>query len=228
MTLYRFIPSWLFRFTVLDVLELDTDRIRSMSYGRQGLLGQMTTTESRQLLRDLTMAGAIDCSRDNPLGFGLMDEASQHLIGGVWIGEREHYEPAFGFSFLLPNGAGWLFAALLSKEHRGKGAYNDLLVYAVQKAIEQGKRRIFLAVSPVDKASVHAHGKFCSSKVGRVLVVKLLDVAWVRAFGALETGRSLTTRCKSMPNLVKLIPPCHSTNRKCGTQRQELDELVTS
>lgn len=204
----RLMPVWLFRYTVIDVLEIDTDQVAQSSFGNIDSFQQMLTVEERQNLRELTLVGDVDCHAEFPLGFSLKREnaGAEELIGGLWIGEREHYEPSFGFKYSLPENAGWLFAAMLKKECRGKGDYKKLLVYAIRKAQEQGKTSIFLAVSPCHKAAVHAHGKFSRRKVGRLFGFKFFNWAWLSSSGGLETFRSWTFNCKVNPNFLQVHP----------------------
>ncbi len=232
----RLMPVWLFRYTVIDVLEIDGDLVDLSTFGDRGSLRQMSSLEQRQSLRELTMVGDVDCSNEFPLGFGLSkansgsgsEPESEKLVGGLWIGEQEHYEPSFGFKYVLPEDAGWLFAAMLLKEHRGKGDYNDLLVYSIRQAKRHGKNPIFLAVSPCHKAAVNAHGKFSSRKVGRVFGFKFFNWAWLSSNGDLQTKRSWTFDCKSKPNFLEIISSVPTDNDGCASINQSNKRLVNT
>ncbi len=231
MTVYRFIPAWLFRFTVMDVLELDwkTMEANDSRTGTPGLrnVGQstlcsVTDRQSREQLRELTLVGTIDVSQDRPWGFGVKDNSTNQLVGGLWIGADRNLESAFGFAFHLPENAGWLFAAMIQKQHRGNGTYNELLEYSLRTSAEQGTQPVYAAVSPCHHAAVHAHGKACRRKVGRLYALRILGFAWIRSTGSLATERGTTFHCQDSPNVVRIVPD------ESPNGLESLDELLIS
>lgn len=200
----RIVPGWLFTFTVMDVLEMDPAKIKNSKRGYRPGLSQLITQDSRESLQDLSYSTSVDCARKYPLAYGLTNQDSGELIGGLWIGVQQHFEETFGFLFNLPQSAGWLFAATLKQEHRGKGHYGDLLTYGLREAIKDGVDPIFLAVSPVYRPAVEAHSKFSKRKVGRVFGFKFLSWGLVKATDDLKVEQKFTFNCLKRPNRIRV------------------------
>ena len=120
------------------------------------------------------------------------------LLAGVWIATEVFDENELGVRLMLNERQAWLFAALVSKQSRGKGLYGKLLPFVVNET-SQDFPSVLLAVNPDNTPSNAVHQKWSQRTVGTVVAIRLLDVSACWVFGQIRKDRTISWQAKKHP-----------------------------
>jgi len=101
------------------------------------------------------------------------------LLGYVWFHSPQHVDKELGVRFELAPGEIWLFDAMISPAHRGRGLYPSLLKAAAADLWTQGFNRILIAVEASNRNSVKAHLAAGALRVGSIRALRLLGLTVV-------------------------------------------------
>jgi GNAT superfamily N-acetyltransferase len=206
----RLVPSWVFRFSVGDVLELNLDQLCDVyQQTKCGELQTQCVTDSagRALLRKITWNSVPLSSSSNDYGYAVLRTGrDEKILGGVWGGIDSFLEADLGFQIRLTDDQAWIYCAYVEKEARGSGAYRRVLSFAAHDLRERGYQRLLVVIQPWNKASMYIHKKFAKQTVGRIIAVRLLFLASVFRTGSLAKSKTFTTKLESDPVKIS-IPP---------------------
>ncbi|KLU06952.1 hypothetical protein RISK_000753 [Rhodopirellula islandica] len=143
------------------------------------------------------------------------------IVGGVWIATDRFIESDLHLQIDLAKHQRWLFAARLSPEVRGRGAYSTLLheVLAAESPTGSGAASqvtardevtaVWAAINPTNHRSVRAHARFRIATAGRIHLIRIgsLAVGWRGRSSAgfqLSINRSWTIRGTEFPILMRV------------------------
>lgn len=203
----RIVPTWIFRFSVGDVFELDIPKLADafQNYELQGMsIQSVEDADERSELRKSTWNSVLlSCSEDD-FGYSAVDEPSKEFLGGVWAGKDYFIESDLGFEIRMRPKQAWVYCAYVSKAARGRGIYQRLLSFVGQHVAENGFEQLYVIVQPWNRASTYVHKKYSSKSVGRIVVIRIFSLAAVFRTGALTKDRTLTTQLVKNPVRVKL------------------------
>lgn len=227
----RLIPTWLFRFCVMDVSELDADLLKTPLSESAGSpdsrdspdspvspesaesaeskdvdlnLSIVTDPDSRQKLRQFCFNNSPDESGLREIGFMAKRDDSQAICGGVWAGIEKYNESDLGFEIELRDDQAWIFCAYVNKENRGQKVYPKLLSLAGHTLEEKQYSQMLVAVAPWNKASIKVHQKFQKRPIGRIVAIRFLSFAIVKCFGKITQTKGLTSSYLNSPILLTM------------------------
>ena len=207
-TFNRFVPAWLFRFSVGDVLQLDVqklchlaDDLDSNSYISQCV----EDPASRNKLRTITWNSVPLSTSKNDFGYAIYHRDNPaKVVGGVWGGVDSFLEADLGFQIQLEDDQAWIYCAFVSKDVRGGGVYQRVLSYAARDLKRRGYHRLRVVIQPWNKASMYIHRKYSVSTIGRIAVVRVFGIAAVFCTGQLAKDRTTTRQFHSNPVLIQV------------------------
>ncbi len=205
-TFNRFVPAWLFRFSVGDVFDLDVAKLSQLGDAddaktKQFQLTQHQGLESTQQLREVTWNSVpLSCSAEH-FGYSISGKIAdeQQLLGGVWGGFGNFVEQNLGFDFRLKPNEGWIYCAYIDKAARGMGVYKRVLSFACAKMKENGFDRQLVVVQPWNKASTYIHKKYSKETAGRIIALRFLFLSMIFCTGKLKKDRTFTCRITKSP-----------------------------
>lgn len=204
----RFVPAWLFRFSVGDVLELDLAALRAhwnLNSSANYVFGQVTQPAQRELLRKLTWNSVPIETTESDDGYSIARaSAEDDLLGGVWAANESFLESDLGFQVSLQNDQSWLYCAYVDQAARGQGLYRRLMAFVGQDLLQRERSRLLVVIQPWNKASMHVHRQFATDTLGRIIVLRVLWLSLVFSNGKLQQERSVTFRQRSNPVTIKI------------------------
>ncbi len=148
------------------------------------------------------LTGFQSTSDVRPLGYQacLALDAAQP-VGGLWRAEEHFDEDELGVRVVLDDDQAWIFAAMVSKQHRRRGVHRRLLSYVLAG---DPQRNHFASINPTNRASIAAHQQFVRSTVGTCLSLRLFKVAVSIASGGLKLDRHISFGCRERPIQMRL------------------------
>jgi GNAT superfamily N-acetyltransferase len=203
----RIVPTWIFRFSVGDVFELDIPQLAELSkkLDLQGMsIKSVEDAEERSDLRKNTWNSTLLSCTENDFGYSVVDEPSKEFLGGVWVGEDYFIESDLGFEIRMRPKQAWLYCAFVSKAARGRGIYQRLLGFVGQHVADKGFEQLYVMVQPWNKASTYIHKKYSSRSIGRIIVIRIFSLSVLFRTGLLTKDRTITTQLIRNPVQVKL------------------------
>lgn len=208
----RLVPSWLFRFAVMNVYEIDCEMLCSSNRLQQVRCDVATNQSDVDALRNATFMSQPASQVAQHVGYMASVPANAardggerwELVGGVWAGIEEYFEDEFGFRIELSRRQAWIYCAYVQKAARGKGVYANVLTFAANDLIAKGHDSILFSVMPWNRKSMAAHGRVTRGRLGRIVAVRMLSFACVLAFGDLSQSTWLTTNLAARPVTIHL------------------------
>lgn len=193
----RFVPAWLFRFSLGTVLALDSEKLReaitAIENSEFKLLCVEQGSQAREQLRTLTWNSVPIETSSNDFGYSIAYASKpKTVLGGVWGGIETFHENDLGFQLQFNELQSWIYCAYIDQEAQGKGVYKRVLAFAVNDLVEKGYRQHLVVIQPWNKASMHVHQKYARKEVGRIAVVRLLAMCAVFSSGDVVKDRTIT------------------------------------
>ena len=201
----RVVPSWLFRFRIFRVYQIDP----------QTVLPQAEASDNDSIQVSLAQTDA-DISAVSTLTWfqpGNMDADFQsaqakidgQLAGAVWAAGRGFDETDLGLRIELTPDQSWIFAALVDEQFRRRGIYSRVFGFMVNHLEQAAIGEQLLCINPYNIASVKAHEKYFDSVLGNVVALRVLRLAFCLCSGQrLQRSSWISTNCKSKPILIHL------------------------
>ncbi len=192
----RFVPCWIFRFSVMDFFEVDHQKLFESRKNADLVCRHVTDEPELKELRTITFNNLPEEATQNHLGYSVSKKSEQEtgsVAGGVWGGVESFPEIDLGFTINLSEDQGWIYCAYIQKEKRGAGMYSNLLSFAVGDMKQKRLSRIFLAVAPWNKRSVAVHKRFAKQKIGRVVTFRLFSVVCIFRSGKISKSKTIAT-----------------------------------
>ena len=197
----RIVPQWLFRMRRYVVYEMDVEKARAVATSSDGSraseveISVCQTEEQIKAVEALTwFKREYSSGKSQPFQAAIDGE----LVAGVWIATETFDEDELGVRLMMNDRQAWLFAALVSKQSRGKGIYGKLLPFVVSET-SQNFPSVLLAVNPDNKPSNAVHKKWSQQTVGTVVAIRLLGVAVCWTFGQIRKDRTISWQAKKNP-----------------------------
>lgn len=204
----RYVPTWLFRFSVGDVLELDLaalDAYWNLNSPADYVFGRVTEPAQRELLRTLTWNSVPIETTEADFGYSVARaDAEGDWIGGVWAGNDSFLESDLGFQISLQSHQSWLYCAYVDRAARGQGLYRSLMAFVGQDLLQHEKSQLLVIIQPWNKASMHVHRQFATGELGRIIVLRVLWMSLIFSIGKLQQERGFTFRQRSNPVTIKI------------------------
>jgi len=204
----RVVPSWLFRFRIFRVYQIDTNTILPLAD-----VAEASDSDSVQVSLAETAADISDVRRltfFDPSSVDAQLQSVQARIGGqlagaVWAARRGFDETDLGLRIELTPDQSWLFAALVDKQFRRRGVYSHVFGFMVNHLHQTAVRQQLLSINPTNIASVKAHEKYFDSVLGNVIALRVFGMAFCWCQGKrLRLSSWISTSCKSKPILIHL------------------------
>ncbi len=120
-------------------------------------------------------------------------------VGAFWVAEQGFVEQELGIAYQLSPQQRWLFAAMVKKEHRGRGVFPQLLSYTTSTLFDSGSEQLMASVNPLNKASMSVFRAQSDGVIARVFAFKILNVAVCVGSGSVQIERTCSTNCKKNP-----------------------------
>lgn len=170
----RIVPKWLFRCRRYCVYQLaiqppwDADKERQEG----GEISWCKSEEQLQAVENLTYF-----RREYSPGPVRAVQAivDGRLVGGFWAATEFFDEDDLGVRVMLEPQQAWLFAALVSRDCRGRGVYSKILQFITSELAAKGLTEQIVAVNPNNKPSHRVHKKYARVFAGTVFAVRLLN-----------------------------------------------------
>ena len=102
------------------------------------------------------------------------------VIGMTWLGFDPNTPRELGCAIQLPDASCWNYDALVLTEHRRLGAFVFLMREMFQRLPARGIRRVFAAVSHLNKASLAAHGRLGYTTSGVIDRYAVMGIPFLR------------------------------------------------
>ena len=204
----RFVPAWLFRFSVGDLLELDLPQMRDSWSALKSdafVVECVTDPQERLELRKLTWNSVPLESTANDFGYAISKVGeNEPVIGGVWAAQESFIEATLGFQIQLHDNQAWLYCAYVDANTRGLGVYKRVLSCVGHDLTERGFDRLLVVIQPWNKASMHVHQRFTRCKIGRIVALRLGPLSLVFCSRAISKSGTITTKQISDPVLLQV------------------------
>jgi GNAT superfamily N-acetyltransferase len=197
----RIVPARLFRFRVFRVYQLQPSKQDRPNADDAPFQFQWCESdEDFRLAEQLT--GFQSGSDVRQLGYGAcLALDSTQPVGGLWRAEEQFDEDELGIRVVLDDDQAWIFAAMVSKQHRRRGVHRRLLSYVLAS---DPHRNHFASINPTNRASIAAHRQFVGSTVGTCVSFRLFKVAVALASGGLKLDRHISLGCRERPIQMRL------------------------
>lgn len=186
----RVVPESIFRFRIFSVYELGPHAANSSTGSN------ISDVTIRHCRTPAEFAEAMRLTHYNPGQPLSADGKSAPLqatvvidsdvaVGGVWRSREFFDESELGLRVRLLPEQSWLFAAFISKSHRGQGLYQSLLA----DVLADVDQRVYASINPTNKSSIAAHRTCIRRKVGTCVAVKIFSWSMCLAGGDLQVHR---------------------------------------
>ncbi len=204
----QYVPPWIFRFSVGDVLDLNAEQLYATHkefLSDEFIFEVVEDPQKRSELRTITWNSVPLSSSENDYGYAIMHaEETPAIIGGVWGGIESFLEANLGFRIELENDQAWIYCAFVDEEARGKRIYQRLLAFAGYDLKNRGYNRLRVVIQPWNKASMYVHKKYSDRSLGRIIAVRIFNLAMVFCTGTLRKSHCVTTQLKPKPVLIQI------------------------
>jgi len=204
----RFVPSWLFRFSIGDVLDLDLDQMRFFDGSDPGDDLRFTCVEDeakRTALRTFTWNSVPLETTRTDIGYAVTRRDEENFVGGVWAAKDNFLEPNLGFQVDLSNNQAWLYCAYVDERARGSGVYKRLMGFVADDLQQRQIDTLLVVIQPWNKPSMRVHGRFMRAKVGRIVVVRLLRCSFIFTTGSIDKSGTVTTNQSEAPIRTEVV-----------------------
>jgi ribosomal protein S18 acetylase RimI-like enzyme len=201
----RIIPSWIFRFVIGDMYELDIATLKQLNNSFDNNEFELSTVDSANVgdwktLRTMTWNCVDPSATTNHWGYRLKDfDIADKILGGVWGGGGQFPESDLGFEIQLEDRQAWIYCAYVDSSARGRGVYKRLLAFAVTHLSDQGFENVYVVVQPWNRASTYIHKKYSLGCTGRITALRLFAISFVVCRGAAKSKRWYTTSIERKP-----------------------------
>ncbi len=201
----RIVPSWLFRFRIFTVYQIDPKTILPRSDASNDDSVQVSLAQSEAEISavvKLTWFQPGDMDADFQSAQANIDG---QLAGAVWAAGRGFDETDLGLRIELTPDQSWIFAALVDGQFRRRGVYSRVLGFMVNHLEQVQRGQQFLSINPTNIASVKAHERYIDSVLGNVVALRVLGVAFCLSTGKrLQPSSWISTNSKLNPILIQL------------------------
>lgn len=201
----RFIPSWIFRFVIGDLYELDIATLMELNQTLDNDTFDITVVDRGdsgrwETLRNVTWNCVDPSATKNHWGYQIrFNHAADKILGGVWGGGERFPESDLGFEVQLKDRQAWIYCAFVDSSARGQGVYKRLLAFASSHLHGQGFEEVFVVVQPWNRASTYIHKKYSLGKKGRITAIRLLSASFIFCHGRPQGDRICTTSIDKKP-----------------------------
>ena len=195
----RVVPQWLFRMRRYVVYEMDVQKLQAASQQAvddSGLEFSACRTPAEIEAVEVLTWFRQELSSDDLRAFQATLDGQ--LVGGVWIASKVFDEDELGVRLMLNQQQAWLFAALVSKQARGKKVYSKLLPFVVSE-VSRDFPRVVLAVNPDNRPSNAVHKKASRRTLGTVVAIRFLKFSVCWASGQIRKDRTFSWQATKHP-----------------------------
>ena len=215
----RFVPPWVFRYSMGDVFDFDIEKLKSVAdslspEAANGLIAkclvgstgsEAPNHEERMRLREFTWNSVPLESTANDLGYAIYDaEDPQKLLGGVWAGIGSFSEDNLGIEFHFAEHQAWIYCAFVHSDARGRGVYKKLISFVAEDLEKRGCTQLLGIVQPWNRISRIMHEKQSRGIVGRISAIRIASLVWVSRNRNLKVDKRLVTSGKTNPANVTI------------------------
>jgi GNAT superfamily N-acetyltransferase len=204
----RFVPEWIFRFSVGDVLELELPQMCRNWADLQSAdftVKSVDDVQQRSDLRKFTWNAVPLETTENDFGYAITKAGeNQPLLGGVWAGTESFIEANLGFRIMLEGNQAWLYCAYVDENARGLGVYKRLLSFVGSDLTTRGFARLFVVIQPWNQASMRVHQRFLRNKIGRICVLRLFRLSFIFCSSGLSKNGTVTTNQMIAPVVLRI------------------------
>lgn len=196
----RLVPAWLFRFRIFRVYQLRPLDSFETPGGPPLEFHWASSMIEIELAEALTFFHSPE--KDGSDRFrACIAKDGQEIVGGVWQGTRFFDEDELGARILLTPHQAWIFAAYVSKSHRGARIYPRLLNHVLAESDELTH---YASINTTNRASLAAHRHFVVAATGRCLLLRIGSLAVCLAGRGLKPARWLTLDSKRQPIEIRI------------------------
>ena len=190
----RLVPNWLFRCRRFVIYRL---KANSPFDCMPGTVTSWCESENQyRIVEELTEFKRE--SNEGPVR-AVQAMVENQVHGGFWVATESFVERELGVRILLGHQQCWLFAAMVSKQMRGRGIYSDVLRFMTSELDTQGFDDLLVAVNPDNKPSNYVHKKYSKSSVGTVFAIRFLNWAWCFSSSPLHAKTRFTANARLRP-----------------------------
>ena len=201
----RVVPSWLFRFRIFKVYQIDPKTVLPQSEASNDNSIQVSLAETDadiSAVSKLTWFQPGDMDADFQ---SVLAKIDGQFAGAVWAAGRGFDETDLGLRIELTPDQSWIFAALVDQQFRRRGVYSRVIGFMVNHLEQAAIGQQLLCINPYNIASVKAHEKYFDSVLGNVVSLRVLGLAFCLCSGQrLHRSSWISTNCKSKPILIHL------------------------
>lgn len=200
----RFVPAWLFRFSVGYIYEFDPKKLCEVLPTLDNADFAMTCVEqgsqARQELREVTWNSVPEESSANDFGYSISKASDTgKVLGGLWGGIESFHEQNLGVRFRFADDQSWIYCAFVDKDARGMGVYKRILSFTATDLVDKGYKRILAVIQPWNRASMRIHNKYVDRKLGSMVAIRIFSFCTVLSFGGITKDGTFTFQPFSKP-----------------------------
>ena len=189
----KVVPESVCRWSIAVVYELDTDKIAAWLAEVNELQWETEVVDDatkRDALRTLTLnqTPLEFCASD--VGYAVIDPKTKEMVGGVWAAKDQFRDSEMGIEIHFTPQQAWIYCAYIAKESRKRGAYQQVLSYAVTDLRERGTNQVLVMVMPWNRASTWIHKRLSRKVLGRVRILRLGQKVFSRVSGDIQVVKS--------------------------------------
>ncbi|MGB7325992.1 MAG: GNAT family N-acetyltransferase [Rubripirellula sp.] len=204
----RWVPAWIFRFSVGDVLEIDLGKLASqwnVNKSDDFVATVVQTQDGRDQLRKFTWNSVPVESTDDDFGYAIASAANPNAtLGGVWVGTNDFLESNLGFEIKLSTQQSWLYCAYVDPATRGLGIYKRVLSFAADDVRSKGFERMLVVIQPWNRSSMRVHQQFTRQRVGRIMVIRMLRWSFVFCNGSVTKDKTIVKHASGRPAQLRI------------------------
>ncbi|TWU46411.1 GNAT family N-acetyltransferase [Rubripirellula reticaptiva] len=191
----QWVPAWVFRFSVGDVLEMDLAKLAAQWNQNKSddfIASVVQSPDDRDRLRKFTWNSVPVETTHDDLGYAITSAATpKTTIGGVWVGTHDFLESNLGFQIKLTECQAWLYCAYVDPATRGLGIYQRVLSFAADDVQSKGFERLLVVIQPWNRSSMRVHQKFTRQRVGRIMVIRVMRWSFVFCNGSVTKDKTI-------------------------------------
>lgn len=190
------VPAKVFRFRVFRVFRLHALDVDPSPSDATPLTYRWCETDD-----DISLAERLTFFRsaadDRNIRFrACLANQGDDVVGGVWQGIQFFDEDELGIRIRLKSNQAWIFAAYVSKSHRGQRIYPRLLNHVLT-----GDDHLvhYASINTTNRASIAAHAHFAQSQTGRCIVIRLFAMTFCWTGSGLKASRHVAFNSQHHP-----------------------------
>jgi hypothetical protein len=192
----RVVPAWLFRCRRYVIYELAANRRNDIKRNENVDVRWCQGESEIQAVEALTWFQRSSISGNAAACQATIDG---ELAGGFWSATQCFEETELGVRYLLDPGQAWLFAALVNREHRRLGVYNEILRFVLADLEAQGLNQLLVAVNPDNIGSLHVHRQHADRTLGTVIAIRCFAITICFVSGDIKRDRSVSFNSSKSP-----------------------------